>query len=144
MKNKYGLLLVAAFLFVSVLGCRFYNPLADGADASKNSNSKASKSEDESLTDRTIESTVGGTTTGVVECDELLNSISEQSKNQNDDYVSKATREFFLNRIRDSVRKSIEENKGDKAEMAKNCADYQKQLTKFKAEEDEKKSGNKQ
>ena len=143
MKNKFGLLSVASILFVSILGCRFYNPLADGADAPNRSDSKTAQSEDKSITDQTIESTVGGTTTGVVECDELLNSISEQSKNENDDYVSKATREFFLNRIRDGVRKSIEENKSDKVELAKNCADYQRQLTKFKAEEDEKKSADK-
>ncbi len=139
MKNKFNLAFGFSIILISVLGCSRYNPLAGGSDEPK-SNSSASKTEDKSLTDKTIESTVGGTTTGVAECDELLNSISDSSKNQNDDYVSKATREFFLNRIRDSVKKSIEENKSDKVEMAKNCADYKKQLTKFKADEESKKN----
>ncbi len=138
MKNGFGLTCAFSILLISTLGCSFYNPLAGSSDAPKN-NSNSANTGDKSLTDQTIESTVGGTTTGVAECDELLDSISESSKNQNDDYVSKATREFFLNRIRDSVRKSIEENKGDKVETAKNCADYKKQLVKFKAEEDSKK-----
>ena len=140
MSNKFGLTCAFSILLTAILGCSFYNPLASRSDApTSNKDSKTPKPEDKSVTDQTIESTVGGTTTGVAECDELLDSISESSKNQNDDYVSKATREFFLNRIRDSVRKSIEENKGDKKEMAKNCADYKKQLEKFKAEEDRKK-----
>ena len=143
MKNKFSLALVFSVLLISVFGCSYYNPLAGNSAAPQNTASKTSNANNPSLTDQTIESTVGGTTTGVAECDELLEMISESSKNQNDDYVSKATREFFLNRIRDSVKKSIEENKSDKKEMAKNCADYKKQLEKFKAEENDKKSGNK-
>ena len=143
MKNKFGLGFSISILFISILGCSSYNPLAGRSDA-PNNNSKQAKSEDKSLTDTAIESTVGGTTTGIAECDKLLNSLSEQSKNQNDDYVSKATREFFLNRIRDSVKKSLEENKNDKVEAAKNCAVFQRQLTKFKAEENTKKSANKE
>ncbi|MCY7377197.1 MAG: hypothetical protein LH472_14650 [Pyrinomonadaceae bacterium] len=140
MKNKFVLLIVAAILFVSVVGCSFYNPLAGSSDAPKNTESKQTPTEDKTLAEKAIDATVGGESTGVPECDELLDSISAQSKNQNDDYVSKATREFFLNRIRESVRKSIEENKSDKTEMAKNCLDYKKQLEKFKAEEDSKKA----
>lgn len=140
MKNKFNLIFGFSVLLISILGCSSYNPLAGSNSATPPAaNSKQTTAEDKSLTDRTIESTVGGTTTGVTECDELMEMISESSKNQNDDYVSKATREFFLNRIRDSVKKSIEEDKSDKKEMAKNCADYKKQLEKFKAEEDSKK-----
>jgi hypothetical protein len=139
MKNTFGLICALTILLISILGCSSYNPLAGRTDETAN-NANTAKTADNSVVDSTIESTVGGTTTGVVECDELLNSISDQSKNQNDDYVSKATREFFLNRIRDSVKKSLEENKSDKVQMAKNCADFKKQLDKFKAEEDSKKA----
>lgn len=138
MKNKFGLTFTFSILLISILGCSSYNPLAGRSDEPKNSSNTA-KTADNSIVDSTVESTVGGTTTGVAECDELLTSISDQSKNQNDDYVSKATREFFLNRIRDSVKKSLEENKSDKVGMAKNCADFKNQLVKFKAEEDNKK-----
>ena len=138
MKNKFSLMFVFSILLITILGCSSYNPLAGRSDEPKN-NTDTVKTADNSVVDSTIESTVGGTTTGVAECDELLTLISDQSKNHNDDYVSKATREFFLNRIRDSVKKSLEENKGDKKEMAKNCADFKKQLEKFKAEEDSKK-----
>ena len=137
MKNKFGLTFGLAILLISILGCSSYNPLAGSSDA-PNSNSGSTKTADESLTDTAIESTIGDVTTGVPECDELLDSISEESKNQTDGYATKAMREFTLNRIRESVKKSLEENKSDKAELAKNCADFRKQLTKFKAEEEGK------
>ena len=144
MKNKFGLTLGFSVLLISIFGCSFYNPLAGRSDAQKNTESKQTTTEDKTLAERAIDTTVGEDAIGVPECDELLDSISEQSKNQSDDYVSKATREFFLNRIRESVKKSIEENKSDKKQMAKNCADYQKQLTKFKADEDNKKADKKE
>lgn len=137
MKNRFGSTLALSILLISILGCSSYNPFAGRSETPK-SNSNASKTADNSVIDSTIESTVGGTTTGVAECDELLGMIAESSKNQKDDYVSKATREFTLNRIRDSVKRSLEENKGDKIEMAKNCADFKKQLTRFKAKEEDK------
>lgn len=143
MKNKSVWLIVAAILFVSVIGCSFYNPLESRSDAPQNVNSKTSKTEDKTLAEKAVDTTVGEDAIGVPECDELLDSISAESKNQTDGYVAKATREFFLNRIRESVKKSIEENKSDRVELAKSCKDYQKQLTKFKAEEESKKSEDK-
>lgn len=138
MKNIFALTFVFSILLISIVGCSYYNPLAGRSDA-PNNNSKTTQDGNKTLAEKTVDATVGEEAVGIPECDELLNSISEQSKSQNDDYVSKATREFFLNRIRESVKKSIEENKSDKKQMAKNCADYQKQLTKFKADEDNKK-----
>ena len=130
MKNKAVSIAAFSLLLLSALGCSFYNPLAGSSNSAANDN--------RNLSEKAVDATVGEDAIGVPECDELLDSISESSKNQTDDYVSKATREFFLNRIRESVKKSIEENKSDKAAMAKNCRDYKKQLDKFKAEEDGK------
>ncbi len=138
MKNKLGLTFGISILLISILGCSFYNPLAGRSDAPQNKNPRQNSPEDKTLAEKAVDTTVGEDAIGVPECDELLDSISGSSKNQSDDYVSKATREFFLNRIRESVKKSIEENKSDKVAMAKNCRDYKKQLDKFKAEEDSK------
>lgn len=140
MKNKYVFLIASAIVFFSVLGCRFYNPLQSSSNTTTNNNSPAAPPDDKTLAEKAVDSTVGEEKIGVPECDELLDSISEQSKNKDDDYISKATREFVLNRIRESIKKSIEENKGDKEKMAKNCKDYKKQLDKFKAEENKKES----
>jgi polyhydroxyalkanoate synthesis regulator phasin len=139
MKNKFILANVSLVLLLAVLGCSFYNPLQSESNiSSNNTNARASKESDKTLAEKAIDSTVGEEKIGIPECDELLDSISEQSKNQDDDYVAKAGREFFLNRIRESIRKSFEENKNDPKEAAKNCKDLKRQLDKFKAEEDGK------
>jgi hypothetical protein len=139
MKNKLVLGNVLIILLLVVLGCSFYNPLQSDSTntASNNTNARATKESNKTLAEKAIDSTVGEEKIGIAECDELLDSISEQSKNQ-DDYVTKAGREFFLNRIRESIKKSFEENKNDPKEMAKNCKDLKKQLDKFRAEETEK------
>jgi uncharacterized protein YaiI (UPF0178 family) len=48
--------------------------------------------------------------------------------------VTKAAREYALNKIRESFKQSIEEHKGDKAAMAKECRQFKTQLDKFKSE----------
>lgn len=128
MKNKFNLISGVLILLISILGCSSYNPLAGDAN---------------NMTNQAIESTVGGTTTGVVECDQLLNALAEQSKKDDEDFMTRGARELILNRIRESVRKNVEENKTDKAAMARNCSEYRKQLDNFKSEDNTNKTENK-
>ncbi len=74
-------------------------------------------------------------TTGVPECDEVMKMLSAEANDPDDGYIAKAIKAVFLNKIRDSVKKSIEENKTDKVELAKNCKDFKAQLEKYKADE---------
>ncbi len=74
-------------------------------------------------------------TTGVPECDEVMNMLTAEANNPDDGYIAKAIKATFLNKIRDSVKKSIEENKTDKVALAKNCKDFKAQLEKYKADE---------
>ena len=134
MKNKSVFILSFFILLFAVFGCSSYNPLSSGSDTNTNSRQN-SKSDNKTLADKTIDSTIGEEKIGVPECDELMNKLAEQSKSSEDDYVTKATKQFFLNRIREGVRKSIEENKSDKTQLAKNCVDYQNQFDKFLKEE---------
>ena len=69
------------------------------------------------------------------ECDEVMKMLSAEANNPDDGYIAKAIKATFLNKIRDSVKKSIEENKTDKVELAKNCRDFKAQLEKYKADE---------
>lgn len=74
-------------------------------------------------------------TTGVPECDEVMNMLSAEANNPDDGYIAKAIKATFLNKIRENVKKSIEENKTDKVELAKNCRDFKAQLEKYKADQ---------
>lgn len=61
-----------------------------------------------------------------------------QSESPDDNYVTKAARGYALKKIRESIKKSIEENKNDTVKMAKECKDAKVELDKFKAEEESK------
>ena len=74
-------------------------------------------------------------TTGVPECDEVMNMLSAEANDPDDGYIAKAIKAVFLNKIRENVKKSIEENKTDKVALAKNCKDFKAQLEKYKADE---------
>ena len=130
MKNKFVLLLTLAILFVSILGCSYYNPLEGSSNSAVNDN--------RTLSDKAIDSTIGEEKIGIPECDEVFDFFAEQTKAKDDDFVSKAAREYALNTIRESFKQSIEENKGDPAKLAKECKEFKTQLDKYKAEEDKK------
>jgi len=130
MKNKFVLLITLAILFVSVLGCSYYNPLEGSSNSASNDN--------RTLSDKAIDSTIGEEKLGIPECDEIFDFFAEQTKSKDDDFITKAAREYALNTIRESFKQSIEEHKGDKTAMAKECRKFKTQVDKFKAEEEVK------
>ena len=126
MKNKFASLISLAVLFVSILGCSYYNPL-DGSSNSADDN--------RTLSDKTIDATIGKEKIGVPECDEIVDFFADQTKSADDDFITKAAREYALNQIRESFKQSMEEHKGDKTAMAKDCREIKTQLDKFKTED---------
>lgn len=133
MKNNRSVVLTILFvLLLLILGCGSLNPLG-GGDSRPVENSEGSET---ASTDENIEE-VMPEKTGVEECDELMAFIARQAQSKDDNYWTRATREFFLNRIRESLRKSIEENKNDPEELAKKCKEYKTQLETYKQKEEE-------
>ncbi len=130
MKNKSVILITILILLTLILGCSFYNPLSDSAN---NANSTTTKDKD--LSEKTIDQPVGEEKIGIPECDELLDFLADQTKSQDDNFVTKGFREYYLNTIRETLKKSIEENKNDPNKMAKECKKLKAQLEKYKAEE---------
>jgi len=133
MKNKFTFAAAIFVLIVSVLGCSFYNPLESSSD---------SANDNRTLSDKTIDATIGEGKIGVPECDEIIDFFADQAKSPDDDFVTKAAREYALNKIRESFKQSIEEHKGDTATMAKECRNFKTQLDKFKAEKNTKQKTN--
>jgi len=127
MKNKFVFSVSTAVLFISILGCSFYNPLESGSNSAANDN--------RTLSDKAIDSTIGESKIGVPECDEIVDFFAEQAKSPDDDFITKAAREYAIGKIRESFKQSIEEHKGDKQAMAKECREFKTQLDKFKTEE---------
>ncbi|MGB7210863.1 MAG: hypothetical protein WBD27_19565 [Pyrinomonadaceae bacterium] len=134
MKNNLILSSVGAILLVSVLGCSSINPFS-GSDKPANS---PADSRDKSLTDKAVDKTVGQSRIGVPECDEVMDAITEELNNSEDDFVTKAIKATILNRIADGIRQSVEENKSDTVELAKTCKEFKTQFAKYKEEEKNK------
>ena len=79
MKNKFVFSASLAVLFISVLGCSFYNPLEGSSNSAAGDN--------RTLSDKAIDSTVGESKIGVPESDEIFNFFADQAKSPDDDFV---------------------------------------------------------
>lgn len=133
MKNRLTILsVVITFLFI-VLGCSL-NPFGGSSSSGSSNNS----SKDKTLTDKAVDTAVGESKIGVPECDEVMDAITEEMNNPDDDFVTKAIKATVLNRIKDGIRDSVEKNKQDTAELAKTCKEFKTQFEKYKAEQQEK------
>lgn len=135
MKNTILAAVACSFFLIAVLGCGSLNPLSDQGTSGSGTGSN------KSLTDKGVDTVVGEETTGVPECDEVMNMIAEEANNPDDGYIAKAVKATFLNKLKESIRRGVEEskNQNSKADMAKTCADFKDQLIKYKAEQDAKK-----
>jgi hypothetical protein len=133
MKNKIITLLVLSILLTIVVGCSFSENLEKTISGTNEANSSNAN---KSLTDRAIETAVGDEKIGVPECDDLLERFADIAQAPDDNYVSKGTRQYVLSKIRENIKRSIEENKNDKTQMAKDCKEYRGQLDKFKSQEE--------
>ncbi len=131
MKNKFAVLCVITILIAAVLGCGSINPLVG-----KNSSPASNKT----LTDKGVDTVVGEEKIGVVECDEVIDMLTVEMNNPDDNFVVKAGKAMVLNKIKQSIKESVDKNKNDKVEMAKNCKEFKKELDKYKAEEEKKKA----
>lgn len=129
MKNTIFASLALAILLLTALGCSSINPFADKA-GQNNSNM--------TLTDKAVDTAVGEETIGIAECDEVIDAITSELNNPDDNFITKAGKAVVLNKIKESIKTSVEKNKGDKAEIAKNCREFKTELDKFKSEQDAK------
>lgn len=138
MKNKLIALLALSMVMVVALACGGLNPFS-GSKSKSNSSTGSNKS----LTDKGVDVALGGESTGVPECDEVFDMINAETNNPDDNFVTKAIKATFLNKIKSEIKKAIDENKNKNAnateDLAKTCTDFKKQLIKYKAEEEEKK-----
>lgn len=131
MKNWLAITALAILMMVA-LGCGSLNPFSGSSSGSSSSNSNRT------LTDDAVDTTVGKSKIGVPECDEVMDLIDAEMNNPDDDFVTKAIKATVLNRIKDGIRDSVEQNKTDTTELAKTCKEFKTQFEKFKAEQQQK------
>jgi hypothetical protein len=131
MKNKFVFLISLAILFVSILGCSYYNPLEGSSNSAANDN--------RALSNKAIDSNVSEQKVGVPECDELFESFAQQYRAApEDDFVTKAARDLAIGAIREQLMQKLEEHRGDKEAMRRDCREIKTQLDRYKTEESNK------
>lgn len=134
MRNFIQLSTVIVLILCVGLGCSFIRD--DGGEAGSQSNNS-----NKTLTDRAVDKTVGRSNIGVPECDQVIDAIEAEMNNPDDNFMIKAAKATVLNRIKDGIRESVEQNPNDKTELAKTCREFKTQFDQYKAEE-QKKTGN--
>lgn len=124
MKNEsLGIIALAIVLFVT-LGC-----------GSLGSDQKAGANSNKTLTDTAIDTAVGDQKIGVAECDEVIDMLTGFANNPDDNFIVKAGKQLIANKIRESLKQSIEENQANKAELAKDCKQFKTELEKAMMEQ---------
>jgi hypothetical protein len=130
MKNMTMFPIALSLILFAVLGCGSLNPLSDRGTSTGSSTPSNEPGTGQVLGDDRI---------GVPECDELFDELTKAANSPDDNWVVKATKAYFFDSLRESIRKSIEQNKNDRDSMAKECTKYKAQLDKYLAEEKAKK-----
>lgn len=138
MRNIASAFLPLFLIVVVALGCSTVNPFS----RSKEQPQASAEPKERSTSDKAVDKTVGHTTTGVPECDEVSDLIEAELNNSDDNFVVKAVKATALNRIKDGIRESVEKNKNDPVELAKTCKEFKLQFEKYKAEEEAKRNEN--
>ena len=127
MKNLSALL-ISGFLLLTVLGCGITDRVQNTLDKrTSNSNSTPVNDSNKSIGDQATENILREKT-GVAECDELLDWVADQTKGNDDNFISKGVKEYFVNKIRQSIKESLEKNQNDKEKMAKECREIKQQI----------------
>ncbi len=137
MKSKITLAVVGLVFLFLVLGCGWLDPFSG---STKTSDTKNGSQRDKTITDKAVDTAVGDEKIGIPECDAVLDELLGEAESQNEDegYIAKAFRKYWQNIIRESIRKSIQENKNEPEKLAAECKKIKIQLDKYKAEEKEK------
>ncbi len=109
-------------------GCGMIDRARKAAAEPDANTTKIDVNSNKSLTDTAVDTAVGEKKIGIVECDEALEILTAQANDPDDNFVTKAVKKTALNTFRDHVRKSLEESKTDKKEVAKFCREFKDNL----------------
>lgn len=130
MKNTCTSFLGLAIILTIGLGCGLVDKVQKEVTGSENANTTNGN---KTLPDKPADVTLAEEKIGVPECDELFDALTAQANSPDDNYITKTGKAYFFNTIREKIRRSVEENKGDKVQMAKECKEIKKELDKQQA-----------
>ena len=134
MRNTFPAVFMLIIL-AACLGCGILDRAHKSVTGSENLNSNSNKT----LTDRAVDTVVGEDRIGVPECDEVMDFLSTQANNPDDNILEESAKKMALNKFRQEIKRRVEEQKADKVELAKTCREFKRNLDTSKADEESNK-----
>ena len=131
MKNNFAILSALLLLLTVGFGCSFIDKIQSGGNTSSSPTTSDSNS-------NSAINPNDAAKTGVAECDEFLDLLNNDQKKPDEDIFSKKLREYLIDLAKESVKRNIEENKGDKTKIAKGCREAKDDYLKKKDEKNKK------
>lgn len=117
MENKLTFVLVLTAILIAGLGCNWSFGTGSGNSQGGNTNADAMAK------------------TGVKECDEFIELLSNDSKSPDEDFITRKIREYAIDFAKEAIKKNIEENQGDKEKIAQGCKEARDEYLKKKTED---------
>lgn len=142
MKNKFTFVASLLILTTFALGCSWLNPFSEKESSNNRGRNSSSGSQDKTITDKAVDTAVGEKKIGIAECDEVMDLITKEMNNPDDDVFTKTIKATIFNRIKDSIRENVEQNQSDPEELVKTCKELKIQFEKAKTEQEEKEANN--
>ncbi|QYO65349.1 hypothetical protein [Leptolyngbya sp. 7M] len=125
MKNLNSFIFALLMFIPVILGCGSINPFSGGSSGSGNP----------TVADKTVDTVLGDQKIGIPECDEVMDMIDRELNNPDDGMIAKAAKATFLNKMKESIRNSVEQNNDNKTELAKTCGEFKRNLERFRSEQ---------
>jgi len=115
MKHRFALPILLVFLF-AILGCGLVDRVQKEIGSSSGTNTNTPPAADQST-----DSAIDIQKTGVAECDEVVDMVTAFADNPDDNFAVRYGKSLIVDQIKDSIKKSVEENGRDKIQLAKDC-----------------------
>ena len=132
MKNNITIFAALFLLLIIGVGCSFLDGVTSGGNSSNTAANSATNSADPNATAKT----------GIAECDELIDLLNRDRSDPNDDFVTRKIKEYAIDFAKESIKKNIEENQGDKTKIAQGCREARDQYNKSKEQNSNQNSSN--
>src|SRR5215213_2163474 len=113
MKNNLIILTALLLLLTVGFGCSFLDNARSG-DGSSNGSTTSNSSTNSADANTAAK-------TGIAECDDAIDYISNDMKSKDENFITRKIREGLADYAREEIKRNIEENKGDKQKIIEGC-----------------------
>jgi hypothetical protein len=125
MKNNLTIPVALFFLLTVGIGCSFIDSVTSGGNSSNGATTSNSATNSAANPNDV-------SNTGIPECDEAIDFISNDLKSKDEGFVARKIREGIVDYAREEIKRNIEANQGDKQKIVEGCKKIKEDYVKNK------------